>query len=200
MPAERILRGHGNSAINHVTRIRIRENPMTVRSTGRIVLAASTTTLGILASMVGATTATAHTSLLGSSPADGEQLDSTATQARFTFDQSLQPMPGWDAVVVTGPDGSHRASRAVTVTGHDLVAALEPVGPAGRYTIAYRVVSGDGHPVAGHIAVEVRRPAAESAAVGALSTPPGDVPAWAWLLELAAALFVARITLRDPDV
>ena len=134
--------------------------------------------------------ASAHTGLVGSSPSNGSQLASKPTELRFTFDQTLQPVPGWDAVVVTGPDGALWPVHSVRIRGNTLAATCGHLGPAGSYSISYRVISGDGHPVAGHIDVSIGRGDSGAPILSAFGLPGSGVPAWAWLTELAVAAFL----------
>lgn len=144
-----------------------------------------------------ASPAAAHTGLVDSSPADGSQLSAQPKDLSFTFDQALQPVPGWDAVVVTGPDGSLWPVHTVQITGNTLTATCGHLGPAGTYAISYRVISGDGHPVAGHVTVTVGRSESGSPTMSAFGLPDGGVPAWACLIELAlAAFFVVQACSR----
>jgi len=101
--------------------------------------------------------AAAHTGLVGRSPTDGARLTGGPGELSFAFDQSLQTVPGWDAIVITGPDGKEWPAGSVRVVGSRLTATAGSLGPSGRYDISYRVVSGDGHPVAGHITVVLGR-------------------------------------------
>ncbi|TDO44022.1 hypothetical protein EV643_11745 [Kribbella sp. VKM Ac-2527] len=141
--------------------------------------------------------AQAHTGLVGSTPADGSQLTSNPAELRLSFDQTLQPVPGWDAIVVTGPDGVSRPVQSVSVDGKSIVAAGNQFGPQGRYAISYRVISGDGHPVAGHISVVLGGAGSGSLVTNALAAPKGGVPAWIWMLELAVAIFLLQAFLRS---
>lgn len=151
----------------------------------RIVLALLALTAGFAPAP-----ASAHTGLIGSSPSNGSQLASAPTELKFTFDQTLQPIPGWDAVVVTGPDGARWPVHSVQIRGNTLTATCGHLGPAGSYSVSYRVISGDGHPVAGHIDVTVGRGGSGAPVMTALGLPGSGVPAWAWLSELALAAFL----------
>lgn len=151
----------------------------------RIVLALLALTAGFAPSP-----ASAHTGLTGSTPSNGARLASRPTELKFTFDQTLQPVPGWDAVVVTGPDGARWPVHSVQIHGKTLTATCGHLGPAGAYSVSYRVISGDGHPVAGHIEVAIGRGDTGSPVMLALGLPGSGVPAWAWLTELALAAFL----------
>lgn len=134
--------------------------------------------------------ASAHSKLLASTPANGARLSSSPSTVSFTFDQTLQPVQGWDAVLVTGPDGFRHPARSVRVDGDTVHAGCDRLGKAGTYTVSYRVISGDGHPIAGHITVTLDRADSGSPMLAATTLPTGGVPAWVWILELATALFM----------
>ncbi len=140
--------------------------------------------------------ASAHTKLTASTPANGARLTSSPSAVSFTFDQSLQPVQGWDAVMVSGPDGFRHAAQSVRVDGNTVHATCDRLGKAGTYTVSYRVISGDGHPIAGHITVTLGRADSGSSALTAMTLPTGGVPAWVWILEFATALFLLHGFIR----
>ncbi|MFG1817105.1 copper resistance protein CopC [Kribbella sp. NPDC049174] len=134
--------------------------------------------------------ASAHTKLTASTPANGARLSSSPSAVSFTFDQSLQPVQGWDAVLVSGPDGFRHAAQSVRVDGNTVHASCDRLGKAGTYTVSYRVISGDGHPITGHITVTLASADTGSPMLAAMTLPTGGVPAWVWILEFATALFL----------
>ncbi|WP_328991520.1 copper resistance protein CopC [Kribbella sp. NBC_01245] len=151
--------------------------------------ALSTVAIATLTATPAAASST-HTGLVGSSPANGTRLTQTPGDVRFTFDQTLQPVQGWDAVIVTGPDGMRWPAHSVRVTGNTITAKCGHLGPPGDYHVSYRVISGDGHPVAGHITVTLGQVGPGTPATSTLAMTGGGVPAWAWLVELALGIVV----------
>ncbi|MFC9690235.1 copper resistance protein CopC [Kribbella sp. NPDC056951] len=149
--------------------------------------------LAITVTLIAAPTlpAAAHSKLTASTPANGARLSATPGSLSFTFDQKLQPVPSWDAVLVTGPDGTRHPARSVRIEGDTLYATCDRLGTAGAYAISYRVISGDGHPIAGHITINLARSDTGSP-VAAMSLPTGGVPAWIWILELVTALLLLQ--------
>lgn len=105
------------------------------------VLAAVALTLGLAA-----LPAAAHSELVSSSPSDGAALDAAPVAVELTFNEEIS-----DAglqVVAQGPQGEVPLGTAV-ITGPQ-VSVPWPQGQAGgTYTVAYRVVSADGHPING---------------------------------------------------
>jgi methionine-rich copper-binding protein CopC len=100
--------------------------------------------LGVLSSLVMATGADAHAALKSISPDNGSSLATTPTRVVLTFDEPVST--SFATVTVTGPQGGVSQGRAV-VDGATVTQALAPDLPNGRYTVAFRVVSDDGHPV-----------------------------------------------------
>jgi copper resistance protein C len=95
-----------------------------------------------------ASPAWAHNTLVGSSPEDGQDLDEAPTEVELEFDQEV--MEGGNGIVVTGPDGSSTyESGEVEIDGEFASIALGELDEAGDYSIDYRIISADGHPVEG---------------------------------------------------
>ena len=95
-------------------------------------------------------------------------LQTAPTVVTLTFDDALANFE--PVVTVTGPDGTAYQTGAPTVDGAQLRSAVAALPVAGTYTIAYRVVSGDGHPVEGTVSFEL---AATAVAPVASPTPAG---------------------------
>jgi hypothetical protein len=135
------------------------------RSTLRAVLVLAVT---LLATLGLAAPASAHATLIGSDPANGAVVQTAPTVVTLTFDDALANFE--PVVTVTGPDGTAYQTGAPTVDGAQLRSAVAALPVAGAYTIAYRVVSGDGHPVEGTVSFEL---AATAVAPVASPTPAG---------------------------
>jgi methionine-rich copper-binding protein CopC len=103
--------------------------------------------LGILA--VGgpaAGPAAAHTELVSSTPAAGEQVAITTDRLVLEFGEDL--LGAVDDVVVRDSRGDDAVVGAPGVLGSTLTVPLHLTEP-GRYTVAYRVMGRDGHLVTG---------------------------------------------------
>lgn len=88
--------------------------------------------------------ASAHAGLVSIDPADGSTVTDAPTRVVLTFDEQVTTPA---VVVVTGPDGRKVSSDRTRVVG-TIVAVDTDLSAPGRYTVAFRVVSADGHPVA----------------------------------------------------
>jgi methionine-rich copper-binding protein CopC len=120
----------------------------------RLLVAGLLAALGVA---LAPTPAAAHTALIGSSPPDGSRLDQEPTLVALTFDEPIRA-PAY--VVVTAPDGSRLSSAAPEVLDNTVTESVTSTGQAGTYTVAYRVVSVDGHPVSGELRYTVTSGAA----------------------------------------
>lgn len=142
-----------------------------------------------LATTIGAPAASAHTVLVSSDPADGATLSVGPTRVSATFNEELQTT--FAAMTVVGPDGNLWSSGDPEVRGKVAAVSVRPPGPAGRYTVNYRVTSSDGHVVSGSWFFTLTA-AGPGSAGPAASTAPAErrIPLWPFAIG-AAALVVA---------
>lgn len=139
------------------------------RAVGRSVRAALVVVLALLATLGFAGPAAAHATLVGSDPADGSTLPSAPTRVTLTFDDALEDFA--PVVTVTGPDGNQYQSGDAVIDGVTVSTAVQPLPAAGTYTIAYRVVSDDGHPVQGELSFVLATASSATATSGPVSSP-----------------------------
>ncbi len=159
--------------------------------------------------------AAAHNELIGSDPSDGARVAAGPARVSLTFNLPVQR--GFSTVVVTGPDGGQWQSGAPAEDGAVVSAPVRPLGPAGQYTVAYQVLSADGHRVRGAVrftltpgtgtvaAPPLSSGRSDNAAPGTGThggtgthtgsgtyTGSGGAPRWPWLVG-AGALLVAGV-------
>ena len=109
-----------------------------------------------------------HARLASSTPKDGATVKS-AREVVLTFNEDVNP--DFVAVRVKGPDGSETAG-APRVNGPVVTQALAAAVPAGEHAVTYRVVSADGHPVAGTVTFTTTQgPASASPSPSPSATP-----------------------------
>lgn len=119
----------------------------------------------------GAGAASAHAGLSGSDPADGAVLKAVPQYVTLTFTESVSFSD--DSLRVLSPENERVNPRpARHVDGKDNTARVELSGklPQGTYTVAWRVVSADGHPISGAFVFSNGKPS-ETAAVVATGSP-----------------------------
>jgi copper transport protein len=133
----------------------------------------------VLALAWGASPAAAHATLQSTDPAADALVDAVPEAVALTFDEPVAAPTG--AVQVVSPTGD-RVDGAVTLSDGDLVVRTEVDGEAkGTYTVVYRVVSDDGHTIAGSFVfhVETRTGAASiDQAVPTTTAVAGAVGRW----------------------
>lgn len=92
--------------------------------------------------------AAAHTALIGSDPANDAPVSSPLSAVVLTFSEDINS--AFATIVVHSADGRNWVSGHARVDGPRLSADVGPERlPNGKYTVGYRVVSADGHPVSG---------------------------------------------------
>ena len=141
--------------------------------------------------LAGAPVASAHAVRIAADPPPDATLTTGPQRVSATFNEQMQSE--FAAMTVVGPDGNLWSVGDPSVAGAVLSVGVRPLGPAGTYTVNYRVTSADGHPVAGSwsfdLTVAARGTPGPSAAEAA-AEPAGDggIPVWPFLV--AAAVIV----------
>ncbi|MFB9906553.1 copper resistance CopC family protein [Allokutzneria oryzae] len=181
-------------------------------------------TLGVLlvsglALVAGAGPALAHNILVDSSPKKDAQVETSPTELKLIFDQQVQAAESVNTVTLTGPGGTRWQTGTPTVENTTVTVPSGPLGPAGEYTIAFRILSADGHPVGDKLSFRLTKegpgkPVSSSAEPSSASTtatqasgreaPQDDgVPVWPWFVGaavlLAGGVVVALRLGRSPD-
>lgn len=146
-----------------------------VRRRSRLVRPALAVTLAAVAVLLSNGVASAHAYLRGSDPAEGTTVRTLSATVTLDFNETIQNFE--PVVVVTGPDGKNYATGAVSVLGNAVSTAVSTDGPAGAYSMAYRVVSADGHPVTGEVKFSVTAPVSSSPGPSAVSSSSGPAGA-----------------------
>jgi methionine-rich copper-binding protein CopC len=143
-----------------------------------------------LALVAAATPAFAHAELTSSNPAKDASVAQAPSRIQLTFNETVSP----ESITVTGPQGAQWTVGQIAVEGPVVTAPVIPAGPAGQYTITYRVLSDDGASVTGTVAFTLTSPATASAPPSSGQAAPGSsgdskgLPAWLWVLAIAVLL------------
>ncbi|MGZ4613573.1 MAG: copper resistance CopC family protein [Kineosporiaceae bacterium] len=158
--------------------------------------------LAIGAVVAGAESAAAHAILIGTAPQDGAVVQQAPGRVSVTFDEIVDK-PAY--MSVAGPDGRVDAGPAV-INGTVVSVGLERSIAAGSYTVAYRVVSDDGHPVEGGFAFRLAGAAAPQPATTQPSSGSSGDGHWAAagagvavVIVGAGAVLWERLHRRTPD-
>ena len=108
--------------------------------------------LGLLLTLGVSSPAFAHSVLLESTPEDGAVLDTAPETVELRFNEPVQVVE--DAFRLFPGDGSPVALTARSVNSTVTVELPADIGD-GAYSLAYRIVSADGHPVGGALTFQV---------------------------------------------
>ncbi|WP_460863169.1 copper resistance CopC family protein [Rhodococcus aerolatus] len=138
-----------------------------------------------LAAAAGAGVASAHAGLVSVDPADGST--GAPTRAVLVFTDPLQPE--FVTVTLTDADGTQISLAAPEVLDTTVTQPL-PALPAGPVTLAYRVLSEDGHRVEGSTGYTVTSGASSAPApqlTGAATVTPPPPTTTSALVQPAAA-------------
>jgi len=133
----------------------------------RLLAALAALALAAITVLLGASPASAHAALLHTDPADGAVLAAGPGRVTFTFDEPVRIQSG--AVHVFYADGSEVTASAHTADD-DLLVSLPSGMKDGTYIVAWRIISTDGHPVAGALTFSVGTPSTRVATPGSVST------------------------------
>lgn len=117
------------------------KNPAVRRWT--VLLAAFAT--ASVAALGQAPAALAHNTLISSSPEDGKSIATAPDEVVLTFNDDV--MEGGNGIVVTAPGGAQVQDGEAAIDGPEASVALGTLTEAGEYTVDYRVISADGHPL-----------------------------------------------------
>lgn len=142
----------------------------------------------------------AHVELTGTSPADGAVVDGPVTEVTLTFSAPVKQ----EFSTVTVHDSAGQSYEIGTSQGVDstVTQPVRELSP-GSFTVTWRTVALDGHPLQGQFRFEVAgataavtQPAPERTdhEVAAVTAPAESGPSvWAWLTWLGAALLAAAV-------
>jgi methionine-rich copper-binding protein CopC len=134
------------------------------------MMAAAALGLALFTSLIGATSASAHAELVKITPERNAQLGTEPKQVTLEFNERLST--SFATVVVTTSAGVTVTSGKPKVVGAKVTQMLSPGLDAGRYRVAFRVVSADGHPVTGESVFSLTTPRANPST----QAPPASSP------------------------
>lgn len=123
-------------------------HPHPTRRTASTLLGGLTVLLlagGLL--LASAAPAAAHDNLISSTPEAGSTVDVSPAEISLTFSGELLTATSAVVIEVTSPDGQNVAEGEPAVDGTTVTQTLAASQSAGVFTVLWRVVSSDGHPI-----------------------------------------------------
>jgi copper transport protein len=145
----------------------------------RLVAAAA----ALLLVVCGSNSALAHASLVATEPRDGSMVAQAPSTVRLRFNEPVTPA----VIRVIDSNGTTRNDAAVHATDETIEITLPTGLPAGTQVISYRVISADGHPVAGSMMFSVGM--GKAAAVPSSSDATLGILIWLSRIGLYLGLF-----------
>ncbi|WP_395401213.1 copper resistance protein CopC [Arthrobacter sp. UC242_113] len=130
----------------------------------RQLLSALLGALTLVAMLLTAGPASAHDAAESSSPADGTTVATPPAKVSITFNNT--PLGLGSQVKVTDAAGTDWADGKVEIVDNVASQKLREGAPAGKYSVVWRVVSSDSHPIEGTFSFT-----ATAAAAGATAVP-----------------------------
>ena len=121
------------------------------KSAGKAARKAATALLAalvvLLATLASASAASAHDVVESTNPANGSTVASLPANLSITLDNT--PGALGSSIQVKDASGKDWAQGSVQVVDHVVTQQLKAGGPAGKYTVLWRLVSSDSHPIEG---------------------------------------------------
>jgi methionine-rich copper-binding protein CopC len=139
----------------------------------------------------------AHSRLERTDPADAAVVRTPVRTVTLTFNEMVRQR--FTTVVVTGPGGVSFSDGHVHVVDRDVRQAVYPLC-SGVYSVAWRAISADGHPVEGRFHFRVALPAGQeptagpSGAAAASAADQGGGRQW-WLWGAVGAALLVGVLL-----
>ncbi|MDR6620845.1 copper resistance protein CopC [Sinomonas atrocyanea] len=148
------------------------------------LLRAAASVLVTAAALLPGAAAQAHDVIESASPADGSTVATVPASVVLTFDHT--PIEVGTEILVKDPTGTNQADGPAKIVDTNVTQALKPGAPAGKYTVVWRVVSADSHPIEGTFTFTAKAPGSGTAAPSGAQSTAG-VPAAAQSAPAQAA-------------
>ncbi len=125
---------------------------------------------GVLLCITPALSAQAHDSLVSTSPSDGDVLEAMPSEISLVFSDTVLEIG--NEVILTGPDGAQVSTGELSISDSTVRVPVGETSAQGTYTLAWRVVSSDGHPISGQFSFSVGYASSSSASANATTSSP----------------------------
>ena len=134
----------------------------------------------LLSALCFASGASAHASLVAMEPADGSVVAVAPKTVQLRFNEAVTPA----LIRLIDAEGRNRDDANVRAAGETVVIALPDDLPRGTQIISYRVISDDGHPVAGSLVFSI----GAVTGTAAKETNAGSLNGLIWLARIGVYL------------
>jgi methionine-rich copper-binding protein CopC len=145
----------------------------------------------LAAAMVLPATAMAHADLASASPADGDDLEQAPDEVRLAFTEELDPDGSEFVVTDAAGDEVGRGEVDLDVADRNELSGSVTIRDPGLHTVAWSVISSDGHEASGSYTFGYRTSEASSPDTRVIPSRSSS-PILLGLLLVAVALIIAR--------
>lgn len=157
-----------------------------MRSPVRALAALTSVVAALAVLLLGHGTASAHNTLLSSSPANGAQLTESPTEIALLFDLPA-PLETASAQLIDATGVRTDLTGLVHgPAGETEIVAPLPAGISGAVTVRWRLVGPDGHPLTGRVSFTIATPTSTAPVAAATTAPPTDTSTTAPSVTAAA--------------
>lgn len=117
------------------------------------------------------TTVFAHTGLQSSSPANGETIDKPLTEIRMEFNTDIEPL---STFVLSNEKNESVKLTGIGIDKNTMSGKIEPALPNGEYTVTWKIIGRDGHPVENKFSFAVNMPPQPNQSASGAAEGGGD--------------------------
>ncbi len=155
---------------------------------------------GVIAMLMSVGMASGHSQLVSSDPVDGSVLSTPPTQVVLTFNEALLK----EAVDVAIANGAGEAVSGAVATAVGAIVTIPWTAdlPPDNYSVSYRIVSDDGHPITGSIGFAYTSASSSPSVITPEATPevmpeasPTSEPAPGFPIGLVALILALAATI-----
>ncbi|WP_342023758.1 copper resistance CopC family protein [Arthrobacter citreus] len=160
------------SGASGATAVSAASRPVRPAQALRALLLAALILAGGGAALATAPAAAAHDELVSTLPAAGERLEAAPAELELTFSSALMDLG--NQIQVLDAEGRNWAESAPVLNRETLAQPLPTDMPNGEYSVRWRAVSSDGHPITGSYEFLVGADAVAGSAATAVPSEAGD--------------------------
>lgn len=128
-----------------------------------------------LLALVVAPSASAHAELLKTEPSNDAVVEQPPARVSVLFNEAVESSFGGLRVYDAGANRVD-SGKIERPSSREVATAIEPRLPRGTYTVTWRIVSADGHPLSGAFVFHVEQPGARPAGIAAEVLDDGSPP------------------------
>lgn len=121
-------------------------------------------------SLLGMNPAAAHDELVSTNPADGATLTEAPASLELTYSGDIMDVDGANQVRVTNAAGESVTDGTPDIDGKVVTQDLATAAADDTYTVTWRVVSSDGHPIQGTFTYTVGQGSSSASSTAAATT------------------------------